>query len=98
MTEPIRRLQNQLARMESERKRDHEHFLLVMATQRERIDKAFSEVSLALLEQELAVRQRLTQSDEAVTRLGASVLESLTRHDARLSDIEDRLRRLEGAA
>lgn len=89
MQDPIEALKAQLRASELRRTRDHEHLLVVMSAQRERVDKAFAEVSLALVEQELALRGVLHRVEEETQSLGTTLL-------GMLSDHENRLRVLEG--
>lgn len=87
------RLEKRLARLEQRTRRDHEHLMTVMAVQRGRIEKAFDEVKLALLEQEVAVRQRLTNLEEEFQDLRELVQElgsGMVDHERRLRELERR--------
>ena len=58
-----------LDRLESRVERQHRHLELVLTTQRERVDRAFDGVRLAILEQEAAWRSHVGQSREQFAEL-----------------------------
>lgn len=86
--DPIQALRTQITHLDLARKRDDQHLLAVLASQRERVDKAFSEVSLALVEQELALQRHLNQVDGQISSLGTNVLDALSDHESRISALE----------
>jgi hypothetical protein len=71
--------------------REHQHLLQVMATQRENIGRAFSQVQTALLEQEMTLRTHLQNIHIILQELVARVDE----HEAWKQRVEERLDRLE---
>ena len=71
--------------------RDYDHVLNVMATQRENIGKAFSQVQTALLEQEMTLRTHLQKVQATLQEMAAQVDE----HQAWRVRVEERLSRLE---
>lgn len=95
MHEQLKRIEQNLIRMERDFKRGHEHLLDVLGAQRERIDRALdslkTEFRFALLDQEVALRGELLNLHGNVNGLREGMLD-LTHA---LSDHEDRLRRLE---
>ncbi|MCE7869860.1 hypothetical protein DYH09_05720 [bacterium CPR1] len=95
MDERLKKIKLRLAQMDHNVNRGHEHLLNVMASQRDRIDRAFdtlkSEVRFALLDQDVALRGELL-----ILRAGMSDLrEGLLDLTQAIGDHELRLQRLE---
>lgn len=87
----VRRIEERLGRVETRLERSHQHVITAMATQRERVEKAFDEVKLATLEQELALKSHLQDVRNEVRELG-DVVGDLARvvalHEERLQKLE----------
>lgn len=80
-------------------KRSFGHLMNVMASQRERIDKAFDEVKLALLEQEVVLCNYGQEALDGLRELRGDlelVRQNLEETVGVLADHEARLRKLEG--
>jgi len=75
--------------LEVRSKRDHRHLLDVIGSQRERFEKAFDEMKLAWLEQELALRQYAQQSRQDSEDLRDTVRELAESVDQRLTRLEE---------
>lgn len=82
-----------------DQKMEREHHLTrVMATQRENIQQAFSQINLALLEQEMQYRSYTQATKESFQELRVSLseaTESLQDLAQLMEDHEQRLKRLE---
>ena len=98
-------LEDRVKRLE----RSYQHLLTVMATQRESIGNAFSEMQTSMLEQEVTLRSHCQKMEKAVVDVQSSMLQqevALKTHlldlqatledlDNRLLQHEERLRHLE---
>ncbi len=78
-------------RLETRLERDYRHLENVISTQREIVQKAFDQVSLAMLEQQMAIRVYAESTKEGLGEL----LEHLTETNSELQSIKERLNRLE---
>ncbi len=87
----IRRIEERLERVETRLERSHQHVIGALGIQRERVERAFDEVKLAMLEQELALKSHLNDMRTEVRELG-EILGDVTRM---LGQHEERLARLE---
>jgi hypothetical protein len=94
--ERLRRVELKLNQMDQNFKRGHEHLLNVMASQRDRIDRAFdtvkNEVRFALLDQDVALRGELLTLRAGLSDLREGLLdvtEALGDHELRLQRLEN---------
>ena len=102
---PIQRLQLRLRKVEErvetldqKMEREHQHIFRVIVTQRENIQQAFSQINMALLEQEMQYRAMMALTKESFAELKSSLAEATSSIQdlAQLfEDHERRLRRLE---
>lgn len=92
MNERLRRVEERLDNLEHRVQRGHNHLVNVMATQREIIQKAFDQINLALIEQEMAVRGQFQDVNAGLGELRESLqdlLEEVADHEARLKRLEE---------
>ncbi|MHB2020286.1 MAG: hypothetical protein ACYCW6_25400 [Candidatus Xenobia bacterium] len=84
-------IEERLKRIEVRLDRDYQHLETVVATQREIVQKAFDQVNLALLEQQMAFRTYAESTRENLQDLRELVLIAHTE----ISEIKKRLDKLE---
>lgn len=95
MEERFRGIEARLDSVERKVERNHQHVLTVMATQREIIQKAFSDVNVALLTQEVAFNSQFTALREGLSEVKASVIELGQATVDAVAELDDRVTRLE---
>lgn len=77
-----------LDHLEFRSKRNHEHLLTVIGGQRERFDRAFDEMKLAWLQQEVAIRSYAHESREQTRELRDTMEELACHVDQRLTRLK----------
>lgn len=83
--------EERLKALDDRLKRSHNHLLTVLATQRERTDKAFDEVRLSLLEQEAAARLFRERTERAFDQMKIAFLEQETSFRTHFGDLQQAL-------
>lgn len=84
---------DQVRRIQERLERSHQHVIAALGTQRGRVEKAFDEVKLAMLEQELALKGHLQDVRSEVRELSESVgdlVRVVAQHEERLQRLEGR--------
>jgi hypothetical protein len=84
-------IEERLKRLEARVERDYQHLERVMSTQREIVQKAFDQVNLALLEQQMALKAHSDGVKEALSE----VVQLVSGTVAEIDHIKERLDKLE---
>lgn len=84
-----------LKRLEERVERDYNHLERVIAPQREIVEKAFDQVNLALLEQQIGLKAFADNTRESLRELIELMQTQQEHHDREIQAIKQRLDRLE---